>query len=524
LRFLKTWDDVRVLVSTGHVGELIVYQPLKDLSLALDGLLTHALGHGTYHFTNLVLWFLCSFFAFELLEEDPAHRPSKLALSTGVLLFAFHPLFVGSVAWVSARKHLLAFLFILLASWELVRDEKPRKRVEVHWRALGWYGLALLCQPIQVLWPLWALARAALIEKGPRQRIFYRTALVALVPLALAAAVNVAYYSGLYVKHTTVAKFVPLSRSGVAVPLLAIGRYVANLLYPLRLAPVYEPASMLGIAGLLALPILLLGVRKLKSSRLIASWLIFGALPILVVTARMTQVFVSDTYALSAGFGCLACALIAWDELAPRGRAVWAAPVLLLLVYLGVSIPLASSWSSDQALWARAAEVEPTGRTLALHARFLLDTGRFEEALQTNEKLRALAPDEPALSYLAARLVAEDSRLSLEQRARILEETSSPSRPESDTKSWSAYFLAQLEAREAHYDRASRAIRQALSSPRAFGQDLPTVVAELQFFCQQAGRLDCPDSVAALRERIEALGLYWDSRPYNDRLHELNGL
>src|SRR5581483_9715124 len=143
--------------------------------------------------------------------------------------------------------HLLSFFFMLLASWELVREEKPRKRLEIHWRSLGWYGLALLCQPIQVLWPVWVLFRAVFVEESrSRKRIFLRTATVALVPLVLAGAANAVYYSGLYVRHTSVTKLVPYSASGLAVPLLALGRYVANVLLPIRLAPVYDPASLFG--------------------------------------------------------------------------------------------------------------------------------------------------------------------------------------------------------------------------------------------------------------------------------------
>ena len=36
LRFMKSWEDVRYLAATGKWGELLVYQPLKDFSLAID--------------------------------------------------------------------------------------------------------------------------------------------------------------------------------------------------------------------------------------------------------------------------------------------------------------------------------------------------------------------------------------------------------------------------------------------------------------------------------------------------------
>src|SRR5262245_18495146 len=106
LRFMKSWEDVRYLLATGKWGELVVYQPLKDLSLAIDLHLSKVLGHGTFHLTNVLIWALCCFFALKVLEDDPAReKPPGLSARVGVLLFAIHPLFVGSVAWISARKH-----------------------------------------------------------------------------------------------------------------------------------------------------------------------------------------------------------------------------------------------------------------------------------------------------------------------------------------------------------------------------------------------------------------------------------
>jgi hypothetical protein len=511
LRFLKTWNEVKFLVSSGRWGELAAGQPVKDLSLRLDVWLSHVLGQGTFHWTNLVLWLLCCWVGLRVLEADTG--PS-LPRRIGMLLFAFHPIFVGSVGWISARKHLLSFLFILLATWEVLKLNGSR------WRSLGWYLLALLSQPIHLLWPVWAFLRGRFVEKAgsERARRMISTAQIASAPLAAAGLANVLYYSGLYVTHANAEKWA--SETGPAISLLALGRYATNLLFPVRLATIYDPGSILGVAGLLALPAVLVFFRKIPKARLAVSWLVFALLPLAVVTARMTQIYVSDTYALGAGFGLLGACVLLWEALEPRG---WRVPVAVSLAAAGLillSREQAAFWRSDRALWEHAAKTEPTARARSVHARYLLEQGRVPEALEVLTTLHSMSADPAAVAYLDARIVAEDPTVRSEVKVKVLKTGADAS--SGDARAWSSYFLASVYARSGEFEQAFESMQRSLGAPSTFRQDLPSVVAEARYLCERAGRRDCALQTSDAQARItKTAGLYWDQRPYEDRLREL---
>ena len=97
-----------------YTGE-VYYNPLQSLSLMADQLFSTSpkkptawvskLMNVVYHIANSVLVFLL------LLMVGTGRRPAFI----GALIFALHPIQVGTVAWVAERKNLLATLFYLAA-------------------------------------------------------------------------------------------------------------------------------------------------------------------------------------------------------------------------------------------------------------------------------------------------------------------------------------------------------------------------------------------------------------------------
>src|SRR5262249_20807613 len=87
-----------------------------------------------------------------------------------------------------------------------------------------------------------------------------------------------------------------------AVSLLAVGRSFINLVAPARLAVVYDPARALNLLGRLLLPLFAWLAWKSIGQRAFLG-LAFFAFPLLVVTLRTTNIFVSDTYLLLPGAG-----------------------------------------------------------------------------------------------------------------------------------------------------------------------------------------------------------------------------
>ncbi len=455
-------------------------QPVRDVSFWLDTRLGEALGVGTLHLTNLLVWWGCVLVAGAILR---VLRPGAWSTPLLLAVFALHPVFANSVAWISARKHLLALLFLLLATREVVRLTAglQRPRVAPAVRIALWYALAMASHPIGLAWPLWALLWVGL--QSPREaRRAHLTVLLGTLPLmALTAGVNLAYYSGPYVLRYGNPK---LAGGGPGVALLAFGRYLFQLGVPLRLATQYNPGSPYNLVGLLLAPALALVAFKRAPWRDALSWLGFIVFPLVLVTARMTNIFVSDTYLLLPGFGAVALATMCLPERPPRlasGPGGWAlAAVLLLLLGVGAGLQ-ARTWLSDRALWEHAYATEPTPQSLAKHAQYLLSDGEAAQALEHALELKAWDPNQRHLPMLLARSIFLLPGVSPEDKLRLLKEHA-PRSP------WTQLHRALLLAQQGN---AEQAFTQLDALVGWDGVERESVLAEAARACVNARRPDC---------------------------------
>ncbi|MEZ6124221.1 MAG: tetratricopeptide repeat protein [Planctomycetaceae bacterium] len=101
-----------------------------------------------YHFDNVVLHAINAVLLIRLLRQ--------LRIAGAVLaglLFAFHPVHVESVAWITERKNVLSAFFYLLAAGDFFRyDSAPDRRM--YWyRSLLFYFAALLSKTVTVTLP-----------------------------------------------------------------------------------------------------------------------------------------------------------------------------------------------------------------------------------------------------------------------------------------------------------------------------------------------------------------------------------
>ena len=117
------WDDEHYVVNNSHIKGLTLrnivkvfstiyvsnYQPLTMLSYMLDYHFFKLNPMG-YHATNLLIHIANSLLVFILIYSLTGKILTSLL---GALLFAIHPLRVGSVAWVAERKDVLSAFFLL---------------------------------------------------------------------------------------------------------------------------------------------------------------------------------------------------------------------------------------------------------------------------------------------------------------------------------------------------------------------------------------------------------------------------
>ncbi|HXA43960.1 MAG TPA: glycosyltransferase family 39 protein, partial [Candidatus Angelobacter sp.] len=155
------WTDLRWAFTAFHSGN---WHPLTWISHQLDCEL-FGLNAGPHHFVNILIHAANVALVFLLLWRLTARLwPSALIAA----LFAWHPLHVESVAWISERKDVLSTFFALLsllAYLDFARENRRRN----FWLSLLFFALGLLAKPMLVTLPcvfllldFWPLRRPSL--------------------------------------------------------------------------------------------------------------------------------------------------------------------------------------------------------------------------------------------------------------------------------------------------------------------------------------------------------------------------
>jgi hypothetical protein len=152
------WTDIRWAFTTFHASN---WHPLTWLSLMTDCTLFGP-NAGAMHLVNVLFHAVNAALLFILLWRlTQKIWPSAFVAA----LFAWHPLHVESVAWISERKDVLSTFFALLSLLSYAGFVMENRR-RGWWLALFFFALALLAKPMVVTLPfllqlldLWALKR-----------------------------------------------------------------------------------------------------------------------------------------------------------------------------------------------------------------------------------------------------------------------------------------------------------------------------------------------------------------------------
>jgi hypothetical protein len=159
-----TYESIKWAFSTGWTANWI---PLTWLSYMLDWHLFGSNPSG-YHVINLVFHVINALLLFIILEQM-THSFWRSVFAAA--LFAFHPLHVESVAWVSERKDVLSTFFWLLTMWAYLRYVNKPGISRYLWTAL-FLALGLMSKPMLVTLPFVLL----LLDYWPLGRFRGRTA------------------------------------------------------------------------------------------------------------------------------------------------------------------------------------------------------------------------------------------------------------------------------------------------------------------------------------------------------------
>lgn len=381
------------------------YSPVHFLSLMAEQAAAGAEGQAkawvaklmnvVYHVVNTMLLFALMY----------AVGIGRRAAFFGALLFAVHPVQVGTVAWIAERKNLLATLFYLSGTIGYLRYVSTGKTI-YGILVLALFMAGLLSKPAVVTLPV-ALSAWLLFIPDRRPGGYGAYALLgAMFFLALAW--------GAYTVSTEVSyrgmlppwQYRPLLAAGV------IWFYLGTFLFPHNLVVVYPKWDVVGhwlqYAGMLSalVVLLVLGVRYARRLDRLVLWgivlFLINVLPVagLVPFGHMGHSFVADHFLYLPMVGLALAVARALELLLERVAARAAVRTTLIAVsyflvcVLGVlSVRQTWLWSDPALQWEATLKVNTTSPAVYNNYGWIcMERGQLDKALGLFEKASALAP------------------------------------------------------------------------------------------------------------------------------------
>jgi hypothetical protein len=502
LEQVSTLQDYFVLRDQLKIMDL---QPIRDLSLVIDWKLTQLFGFDFFRFSSLLIYLGFCWIVVRICKQlfwDLALFP---AFSPWMLLpFFWSPIQVSSVVWVTARKHLLAGFFIAAATDLLLRY--VRKKSSAGLSEVGilfLYIAACAAQPIIVGWPFVAFLLAwnwSDRRLGLREGLLFLSLVVSGVYVVYA---NQSYYNTAYSIQTIgLIKSQAWDVSEIGSSVLALGRYVFQMLVPFFPTPTsYHPASWQTASGFVCLCLALVAIFYSKKSERssLGLFLICFFLLLAPVVVRISNIFGSDTYLLSASIFYVIFLLYLFREWLDK-RAARLSVVLLSFMSLGFSIHYAHQWRSTRALFSYAYAVEPSPFNGLNYAHELNRLEEYRLALELGLKVRAWAPEQrgtaQVISYAVYQIHAGQPRVGIEALNQTWMESI-----------WFYFYLAGFYEDLNEKELARSTLERAISDQRLFVDDN---VKQVEWLFARVYRL-CneltPDQNC--RESLRKLGRHW---------------
>ena len=438
-----TWAGIKWAFTTGYASN---WHPVTWFSHMMDCEL-FGLNAGAHHSVNLLLHVANAVLLFLLLLRLTGLRPGAKAEASsppaGALwpsafiaaLFAWHPLHVESVAWISERKDVLSTFFALLTllayvkavtsdRCQVTRTNSTLSRVTCHasrfyWLALVFFTLGLMSKPMLVTLPFVML----LLDYWPLRRVPSVECRVSSVlrlvlekwPFFLLTIIScvVTYLVQRHGEAVMTFQQFPLHlRAGNA--LIAYERYLGNTFWPSGLAILYPlPNHLSWIRAMAATALGLLGGISWLIWRihrpypyLLVGWLWFlGTLVPVIGLVQVGGAAMADRYTYFPLVGVFIAVAFGVRDLANRFQfpkaAVAAAAVLTLALCLILTENQLRYWHDSESLFAHTLAVtkEDNPNAQINYGVALEQKGRLVEALVQYREVERMAPDNVEACY-----------------------------------------------------------------------------------------------------------------------------
>ncbi len=390
---------------------------------------------GGHHATSALLHIANSTLLFLLLQRlTKAFWPSAVAAA----LFAWHPLHVESVAWVSERKDVLStlfFLLTLLAYAAYVQSKVQGSKFKVgeappssilhslssryYLLALFLFALGLMSKPMLVTLPFvlllldyWPLGRvrveSEITGRGSAPSPLSRSLSLLLekFPFFILAAISCFITLKAQKQGGAVLSLetMPLTTRLLHVP-LAYWQYIEKTIYPVHLAVFYPYAHILTlvsalvpIVGLIIITTLAVRWRRTKPYWLVGWFWFLGTLVPVIGIIQVGEQTVADRYSYIPLIGLLIIVcweVFAWAEESKRNQIIaTGGTVAALCVCLVLTPTQLSYWKDSGTLFAHVIEVMPENHVAhAVYALYLSDHHQLQKAQTEAEASLRISPD-----------------------------------------------------------------------------------------------------------------------------------
>ncbi len=328
-------------VSAVKLNQILDVQPVRDLTFLINIKIHEWTGFSSFHLFNLIFFLIAILLVGRLLETLKFQRSTVL---TGMAIFAFHPLMVSAVGWVSARKHTLAIIFALLAIIDFIKKE------DVTLKGAVWYFLSILSHQIFCLLPFWILFMAwnkqwKLNWKkfGVMIALAWSVVILATVKTFLLNTGNTVYLKPDYL--TNISRYV-----------LSIGRSFTLIVLPVSVSAFYWQGSLWNITGIPLLIGFLFTLYRHPLRNKTLPWMLLAMLAHLPTYIA----FVNDTYLYLTLICTIVCAGYLFESpvFSNRNRLILTTVILALLLVKTISI--SSMWRNTQNMWSTSYDNEPS--------------------------------------------------------------------------------------------------------------------------------------------------------------------
>jgi tetratricopeptide (TPR) repeat protein len=467
------------------------WNPLVWLSHMADCQI-YGLKAGGHHLTNLLLHTANVLLFFAVLRRmTGAVWRSALAAA----IFAWHPMHVESVAWISERKDVLSALFFLSALWAyagFVQGAGRRRRF--------FYALALLCfalglasKPMLVTLPLifllldyWPLRRMEsigrlIVEKLPFLVLSLAAGVVAVLAQNRVGSIN-ATALNLRLENALV--------SGAV--------YLQKLFWPVDLAVFYPYPHTISVARWGAALFLLGAIswaalwQKNKRPYLATGWFLFliTLLPVIgVVQVGMQARADRYTYIPYIGLGIM----IGWGladlvKTWPRQKVAWVAVAVSgLAACLAATGSQLNYWRDNEALWRRNLSVTSDNYVANENLGIALgEKGESEDAIKYLREAVRINPQFSSTHFNLGRAYALQHRM----EEAIAEEKESLRLAPDNEKALNALAWFYATSPEAGLRNGAEAVRLATRACKITKQEDPAFLDTLAAAYAEEGRFE----------------------------------